>query len=61
MLAGGPRHLLILLITSVSPVVGAPLSVPGLHDVESVDVAGVLRGIFSTAVHYLPVDQYDPT
>lgn len=50
-----------LSIKSVSPVVGAPLSVPGLHDVESVDVAGVLRGIFSTAVHHLPVDQYDPT
>lgn len=41
----------------VPPVVRAPAGVLGLHDVEGVDVARFLRGVFSAAMHHLPVDQ----
>lgn len=41
----------------VSPVVRAPAGVLGLHDVEGVDMARFLRGVFGAAMHHLPVDQ----
>lgn len=42
---------------ALSPVVRAPAGVQGLHEVEGVDVAGVLRGVLSAPMHHLPVDQ----
>lgn len=40
-----------------SPVVRAPAGVLGIHDVEGVDMAGILGGVLSTAVHHLPMDE----
>lgn len=43
--------------TRFSPVVRAPAGVLGVHDVEGVDMAGILRGVLSTAVHHLSMDE----
>ena len=49
------------LLDGISPVLRAPASLLGLHQVERVNMAGVVGGVGCTAVHHLPVDQDHPT
>lgn len=45
----------------VSPVVRAPAGLLGFHDVEGVYMTRLFRGVFSTSMHHLSVDQDDTT